>query len=376
MTPTEKCISGTIIILLIIADTLYSIADNRKTILVTGGGGYIGSHTVVELLNRNYSVVVIDNLSNCYARNPSEKPESLKRVEDLTGRGVVFYDVDIRNTAALEKLFQIHSIDAVIHFAALKSVSESVEKPADYYENNVAGTNNLLQVMKKHKVYCIIYSSSATVYGEPEFLPLTERHPTGQKLTNPYGRSKYFTEEILKDITATNSEWRVILLRYFNPVGAHPSGSIGEDPFDIPNNLMPYISQVAVGRRSKLNIFGSDYPTKDGTGVRDFIHISDLAVGHLRALKKIFSNKFKGWKVYNLGTGKGYSVLDMVKAFERASGRRINYEFTKRRPGDISAVYADASLAKRELNWKAEKGIDEMCEDTWNWQRRNPNGYR
>ncbi|XP_044749515.1 UDP-glucose 4-epimerase-like [Coccinella septempunctata] len=347
----------------------------KPTILVTGGGGYIGSHTIVELLNDSYSIVVLDNLSNCYAFNATEKPESLKRVEKLTNKNVVFNNIDIRDEKSLDKVFKTYKIGAVIHFAALKSVSESTRKPVEYYDNNVAGTNTLIQAMQNNKVKKLIYSSSATVYGNPQYLPLTENHPTGQNITNPYGRSKYFTEEILKDLSYADSQWKIILLRYFNPVGAHPSGLIGEDPTGIPNNLMPYLSQVAIGRRDHLKIFGSDYPTPDGTGVRDFIHIIDLASGHLRALKKLMDPEFRGCKAYNLGTGKGYSVLDLVKTFEKVSGRRINYQITDRRRGDLATVYADPNLAEKELKWRAERYIEQMCEDTWRWQMQNPNGY-
>lgn len=353
-----------------------SEAKQKATVLITGGGGYIGSHTIAEMLDDKYSVVVIDNLSNCYAFNDTEKPESLKRVEMLTKKKVIFHNTDIRDSSGLNKLFKSYKFAAVIHFAALKSVSESVRKPVEYYENNVAGTNSLIKAMKNNNVKKLIYSSSATVYGSPQYLPLTEKHPTGQNITNPYGKSKYFTEEILKDLSYSDNEWKIILLRYFNPVGAHPSGLIGEDPTDIPNNLMPYLSQVAIGRRNHLDVFGSDYPTPDGTGIRDFIHITDLAIGHLRALEKLTNPAFKGCRAYNLGTGKGYSVLELVKAFERVSGRRINYKLTERRKGDLAIVYADPKLAEKELNWIAKRYIDQMCEDTWRWQRQNPNGYQ
>ncbi|XP_045478708.1 UDP-glucose 4-epimerase-like [Harmonia axyridis] len=342
-------------------------------ILVTGGGGYVGSHTVVELLNANYAVVAIDNLSNCQVSNG--KPESLNRVEKLTGKKVVFYEVDIRNKDELDRIFKMHKISNVIHFAALKSVGESTQIPLSYYENNVGGSNNLFQVMHDNGVKSLVYSSSATVYGIPLALPLTETHPTGQGCTNPYGKTKYFVEEIGKDLCSAYPDWKVVSLRYFNPVGAHPSGIIGEDPSGIPNNLMPYISQVAIGRRDFLRVFGSDYDTKDGTGVRDYIHITDLAIGHLKALEKISSPSFKGFQAFNLGTGRGYSVLEVLKAFEKASGRKVAYKLVDRRPGDIATCYSDANLAKTELNWVAEKDIDEMCRDTWNWQNNNPNGF-
>ncbi|KAJ8962511.1 hypothetical protein NQ318_000901, partial [Aromia moschata] len=325
----------------------------NSTILVTGGAGYVGSHTVVELLNNNYTVIAIDNLVNCYA-NGNDKPESLKRVEKITGESVTFYNVDIRDREALNRIFKIHKIDSVIHFAALKAVGESVQIPLTYYQNNIAGSSTLFR---------------ATVYGNPQFLPITEEHPTGQGCTNPYGKTKYFVEEILKDVCASDPEWKVVLLRYFNPVGAHESGLIGEDPSGTPNNLMPYISQVAVGRREKLQVFGSDYPTSDGTGVRDYIHITDLAIGHLKALERMLQPNYKSWKAYNLGTGRGYSVLEMVKAFSDVSGKQIKYELVGRREGDIAACYADATLAKVELNWTATRDIKAMCKDTWNWQK-------
>ncbi|XP_018573907.1 UDP-glucose 4-epimerase isoform X2 [Anoplophora glabripennis] len=346
----------------------------NSTILVTGGGGYVGSHTVVELLKNNYTVIALDNMINCYSGN--EKPESLKRVEQITGETVTFYNVDIRDREALDKIFKTHKIDSVIHFAALKAVGESVKIPLTYYQNNVGGSATLLEVMAKNGVKSIVFSSSATVYGNPQFLPITEDHPTGQGCTNPYGKTKFFVEEIMKDVCTSDPEWKVILLRYFNPVGAHDSGMIGEDPSGIPNNLMPYISQVAVGRREKLQVFGGDYETPDGTGVRDYIHITDLAIGHLKALEKIFQCDFRSWKAYNLGTGRGYSVLEMVKAFSEASGKQIKYEITCRREGDISACYADASLAKKELNWTATRDVKDMCKDTWNWQNKNPKGFQ
>ncbi len=334
-------------------------------ILVTGGAGFIGSHTVVELQEAGYDVVVMDNLSNS-----SEK--SLERVQKITGKQVPFYKADILDREALEQIFSEQEIGAVIHFAGLKAVGESVEKPWEYYENNIAGTLTLVDVMRKHNVKNIIFSSSATVYGNPAFIPITEECPKGQ-CTNPYGWTKSMLEQILSDIQKADPEWNVILLRYFNPIGAHKSGTIGENPNGIPNNLMPYITQVAVGKRQELGVFGNDYNTHDGTGVRDYIHVVDLAQGHVKALKKIEENA--GLKIYNLGTGVGYSVLDVVKNFEDATGVKIPYSIKPRRAGDIDSCYADASLAKEELGWEAKYGIREMCEDSWRWQKNNPNGY-
>ncbi|XP_017781636.1 PREDICTED: UDP-glucose 4-epimerase isoform X1 [Nicrophorus vespilloides] len=347
----------------------------KGVMLVTGGAGYVGSHTIIQLLNNNYSVVAIDNLINCYAEK-NKKPESLRRVEEITNKKVIFYNVDIKDRAALEKVFKAHKFDCVIHFAALKAVGESVQIPLTYYQNNIAGSSTLFEVMRDNNVKNIVFSSSATVYGIPQFLPLTEEHPTGQGCTNPYGKTKYFVEEILKDVCTSDPEWKVILLRYFNPVGAHESGMIGEDPSGIPNNLMPYISQVAVGRREKLLIYGDDYDTPDGTGVRDYIHITDLAIGHVNALNKINESGFKGCRAYNLGTGKGYSVMDMVQAFSKVSGKDIKYEVVGRREGDVASSYADAQLARDELNWVATKGILDMCRDTWKWQVKNPKGFQ
>ncbi len=334
-------------------------------ILVTGGAGFIGSHTVVELQEAGYDVVVLDNLSNS-----SEK--SLERVEKITGKKVSFYKADILDREALEQIFAAEKIEAVIHFAGLKAVGESVAKPWEYYENNIAGTLTLVDVMRKHGVKNIIFSSSATVYGNPAFIPITEECPKGQ-CTNPYGWTKSMLEQILSDIQKADNEWNVILLRYFNPIGAHKSGTIGENPSGIPNNLMPYITQVAVGKREKLGVFGNDYDTHDGTGVRDYIHVVDLARGHVKALKKVEENA--GLRIYNLGTGVGYSVLDIVKNFEEATGVKIPYEIQARRPGDIATCYSDAAKAKEELGWVAEYGIREMCEDSWRWQKNNPNGY-
>ena len=333
-------------------------------ILVTGGAGYIGSHTVLLLQQAGYGVVVVDNLSNA-------SEESLRRVSEITGRSYTFYQADICDESALNDIFARHDIDSVIHFAGLKAVGESVEQPLRYYQNNVGGTVTLCQVMAKHDVKSIVFSSSATVYGDPASVPILESFPTSA--TNPYGRSKLMVEEILQDLHQSDSSWRISLLRYFNPVGAHSSGLIGEDPNGIPNNLMPFVSQVAVGKREKLAVFGGDYPTKDGTGVRDYIHVMDLAEGHLKAIEKL--EQGSGLHIHNLGTGNGYSVLDMVKAFEAASGKPVPYQIVERRPGDIAECYADPAKAKQELGWEAKLGIEEMCRDGWHWQSQNPNGY-
>ncbi|XP_011214481.1 UDP-glucose 4-epimerase [Bactrocera dorsalis] len=343
-------------------------------VLVTGGAGYIGSHTVLEMLNAGYNVICIDNLSNAYSSGSSKLPESLNRVQKLTGKTLIYYCIDITDRDQVRSVFQEHKIDMVAHFAALKAVGESCRIPLQYYHNNMTGTNVLLEAMADNNVFKFVYSSSATVYGEPKFLPVTEEHPTGN-CTSPYGKTKYFTEEILKDLCKSDKRWAVMSLRYFNPVGAHPSGCIGEDPNGEPNNLMPFIAQVAVGRRDVLKIYGSDFPTKDGTGVRDYIHIVDLAEGHLRALEKLRNVAETGFFAYNLGTGVGYSVLEMVHAFEEASNRKINYEITDRRSGDVATCFANASLAEASLGWKAKRGIIEMCADTWRWQSNNPNGY-
>ena len=334
-------------------------------ILVTGGAGYIGSHTVVELQNAGYDVVVLDNLSNA-----SEK--ALDRVSKITGKPVKFYKADILDRDALNDIFDKETIESCIHFAGLKAVGESVVKPWEYYENNIAGTLTLVDVMRKHNVKNIIFSSSATVYGDPAQIPITEECPKGQ-CTNPYGWTKSMLEQVLTDIQKADPEWNVMLLRYFNPIGAHKSGTIGENPNGIPNNLMPYITQVAVGKLKELGVFGNDYDTPDGTGVRDYIHVVDLAKGHVKALKKIGENP--GLAIYNLGTGKGYSVLDIVKNFEAATGVKIPYVIKLRRAGDIATCYCDASKAEKELGWKAENGIREMCEDSWRWQSNNPQGY-
>ena len=335
-------------------------------ILVTGGAGYIGSHTCLELLNQGHEVVVFDNLSN-------SSEESLRRVKKLTGKDIVFYKADMLDRDALEAIFEKEKIDAVIHFAGLKAVGESVAKPLEYYYNNITGTLVLCDVMRKHGVKKIIFSSSATVYGDPAFVPITEDCPNGQ-CTNPYCQTKSMLEQILTDIQKADPEWTVILLRYFNPVGAHESGMIGEDPAGIPNNLTPYITQVAVGKLKEVGVFGDDYDTPDGTGVRDYIHVMDLADGHVKALKKFEDTP--AVYIYNLGTGHGYSVLDMIHAFSRAVGKEIPYVIRPRRAGDIATCYADAAKAKEELGWEAKRGIDDMCADGWRWQSMNPNGYR
>ena len=335
-------------------------------ILVTGGTGYIGSHTVVELQNSGYDVVVCDNLSNS-----SEK--SLERIQMITGKPVKFYLADIRDRAAMNHIFDNESIDSVIHFAGLKAVGESVAKPWEYYDNNITGTLTLLDVMRQHDVKNIIFSSSATVYGDPAFVPITEECPKGQ-CTNPYGWTKSMLEQIITDIQKADPAWNVVLLRYFNPIGAHKSGLIGEDPNGIPNNLMPYVTQVAIGKRPELGVFGNDYDTHDGTGVRDYIHVVDLAVGHVKALIKI--EEKAGLKIYNLGTGNGYSVLDIVHNFESATGVHVPYSIQPRRPGDIATCYASADKAKEELGWVAENDIRDMCADSWKWQQMNPNGYK
>ena len=334
-------------------------------ILVTGGAGYIGSHTCVELLEAGYDVVIVDNLYNA-----SEK--AVDRIGQITGRTPVFYEADIRDYEKMTEIFAKEKPDTVIHFAGLKAVGESVRKPLEYYENNIAGTLNLCKVMRENGCKNIIFSSSATVYGDPAEIPITENCPKGQ-CTNPYGWTKSMLEQILSDLYKADHEWNVILLRYFNPIGAHPSGTMGENPNGIPNNLMPYITQVAVGKLKELGVFGNDYDTPDGTGVRDYIHVVDLAVGHVKALKKI--EEKAGLCIYNLGTGHGYSVLDIVKNFEEANDIKIPYVIKDRRPGDIATCYCDPSKAAKELGWKAQYGIKEMCADSWRWQKNNPNGY-
>ncbi|KGQ32385.1 UDP-glucose 4-epimerase [Gallibacterium genomosp. 2] len=335
-------------------------------VLVTGGAGYIGSHTVVELLNANREVVVLDNLSNASAK-------SLDRVKQITGKAVTFYQGDVLDRALLKRIFADHKIESVIHFAGLKAVGESVVKPIEYYRNNVEGSLTLLDEMRQAGVFNFVFSSSATVYGDPEIIPITEQCNVGGT-TNPYGTSKFMVERIIMDVVKAIPQFSMTILRYFNPVGAHESGLIGEDPNGIPNNLLPYISQVAIGKLQQLSVFGSDYPTHDGTGVRDYIHVVDLAVGHLKALNRHENDA--GLHIYNLGTGTGYSVLDMVHAFEKVNNIKIPYRLTDRRPGDIAVCYSDPSLALKELGWKTERDLEQMMRDTWNWQKNNPNGYK
>ena len=338
--------------------------DNMK-ILVTGGAGYIGSHTCVELLNAGYEVVILDNYYN-------SSPEVLSRIKELTGKDFDFCECDIRDRKGLDKVFAEHKIDAVIHFAGLKAVGESVVKPLEYYENNISGTVNLCMAMRDAGCKKIVFSSSATVYGMNNPSPLKETMQIGGT-TNPYGTTKYMIELILQDLYTSDNEWRIALLRYFNPIGAHESGRIGENPNGIPNNLMPYITQVAIGKLDHLSVYGDDYDTPDGTGVRDYIHVVDLALGHIKAVEKV--SETNGVNIYNLGTGVGYSVLDVVKAFEKASGTEVKYEIVPRRPGDLAVCYSDPSKAKEELGWTAERGLDKMCEDSWRWQKNNPKGY-
>ncbi|MDU2201881.1 MAG: UDP-glucose 4-epimerase GalE [Anaerococcus hydrogenalis] len=337
-----------------------------KNILITGGAGYIGSHIAVELLDKNYKVIVYDNLTN-------SSKISVQRVEEITGKNITFYEADILDEKKLSEVFKKEKIDVVIHCAALKSVGESVKKPLEYYHNNITGTLSLLKIMRKYSCKNIIFSSSATVYGDPESVPITEDFPKGI-CTNPYGWTKSMMEQIMTDLQKSDPEWKVVLLRYFNPIGAHKSGIIGEDPQGIPNNLLPYIAQVAVGKLDYLSVFGDDYDTVDGTGVRDYIHVVDLAKGHVLAVDKI--DKLKGVSIFNLATGKGYSVLEVLKAFEKACGKKISYKIVQRREGDIAKCFADASKAYKVLGWKAKKDIDKMCEDSWRWQSQNPNGYK
>jgi len=335
------------------------------TILVTGGAGYIGSHTIIELQKADHNVIVVDNLSN-------SSRESLNRVEKISGKSVKFYEYNILEKGKLQEIFKTNSIDMVIHFAAFKAVGESVSNPLKYYHNNIAGTVTLLEVMSEYNVKNIVFSSSATVYGDPVSVPIDESFALS--VTNPYGRTKLMMEEILEDVYAADNEWNIVILRYFNPVGAHKSGLIGEDPNGIPNNLMPYISQVAVGKLKELEVFGNDYETVDGTGVRDYIHVVDLAYGHVMALKKIRDSS--GLTIYNLGTGKGYSVLETLHAFETACGKKLKYKIVERRPGDIASCYARPDKAEQELGWKTVKNMEEMCEDSWRWQTKNPEGYK
>lgn len=336
-----------------------------KRILVTGGAGFIGSHTLIELHKAGYEFVVVDNLVN-------SNPEALRRVGELIGAEVPFVKADIRDCEALNKVFEQYKFDSCIHFAGLKAVGESVAKPLEYYENNMSGTFTLIDVMRQHGCKNIIFSSSATVYGDPAIIPITEECPKGH-CTNPYGQTKSMLEQVLMDVQKADPEWNVVLLRYFNPIGAHQSGRIGENPNGIPNNLMPYITQTAIGRRKELGVFGNDYDTHDGTGVRDYIHVVDLATAHVAALQAIEKNA--GLAIYNIGTGHGYSVLDVVNAFEKANGVKVPYSIKPRRPGDIATCYCDPSKAERELGWKAKYGIEDMCRDSWNWQSQNPNGF-
>lgn len=333
-------------------------------ILVTGGAGYIGSHTCVELLSAGYEVVIVDDFSN-------SKPEVLKRIREITGKDFAFYQLDVADKENMRKVFEENRPDAVIHFAGYKAVGESVAIPLKYYRNNLGSTFTLCELMEEFNVKKLVFSSSATVYGTPKTVPICENFPLST--TNPYGATKLMIEDILRDVAFADKEWSIALLRYFNPIGAHKSGRIGEDPNGIPNNLMPYISQVAVGKRECLSVFGNDYDTIDGTGVRDYIHVVDLALGHLKAVEKVLSSE--GIDAYNLGTGNGYSVLQMVKAFEEASGQKVNYKIAPRRSGDVAMCYADPAYALEKLGWKAERELHEMCEDTWRWQKNNPNGY-
>ena len=343
------------------------MSDSMSKILVTGGAGFIGSHTLIELYKAGHTAVVVDNLYN-------SDPEALKRVAELIGIDEIpFVKADIRDREALEEVFRQNTFEACIHFAGLKAVGESVAKPLEYYENNMNGTFVLLDVMRKHGCKNIIFSSSATVYGDPAIIPITEECPKGH-CTNPYGQTKSMLEQVMMDLQKADPEWNVVLLRYFNPIGAHPSGRIGENPNGIPNNLMPYITQVAIGRREQLNVFGNDYPTPDGTGVRDYIHVVDLANAHVAALQAI--TRKQGLAIYNIGTGHGYSVLDVVNAFVRVNGVPVPYQIQPRRAGDIATCYCDPAKAARELGWKAQFGLDEMCRDSWNWQKQNPHGYQ
>lgn len=334
-------------------------------ILVTGGAGYIGSHTDLELINAGFEVVVVDNLSNSC-------PEAIKRMEKLAGKPIRFYEADILNKEAMREVFQKEQIDAVIHFAGLKAVGESCRLPLQYFRNNLSGTITLLEVMQEFGVKKLVFSSSATVYGDPATVPVTEDFPLSA--TNPYGRTKLIIEDMLRDLHQSDPTWNIAILRYFNPIGAHESGEIGEDPNGIPNNLVPYVAKVAAGVLEKINVFGNDYETPDGTGIRDYIHVVDLAIGHIRAIEKLKENP--GLVTYNLGTGVGYSVFDVIHNYEKACNKKLPYVITERRPGDIAVTYADASKAYRELGWKAERGIDKMCEDSYRWQSKNPKGYR
>ncbi|KAB0804819.1 hypothetical protein PPYR_01789 [Photinus pyralis] len=345
-----------------------------ETVFVTGGAGYIGSHTIVELLNANYEVIVIDNFVNS-VDEPNGESAALRRVEKITGKTVTFYKCDLLDRTALFDIFEKHKIDCVIHFAAIKAVGESMEYPLLYYKNNLIGMLNLLEVMERHECYQLVFSSSCTIYGEPKQLPITEDHEIGGNITNVYGKTKYFIEEMLADISHSNKKWNIICLRYFNPVGAHPSGEIGEDPTKAFSNIMPYIAQVAIGHKPILTIFGGDYNTSDGTGVRDYIHVMDLATGHVAALRKL-CREHQHLKAYNLGTGRGVTVLELVKTFEKVTGAAVPFRIMEKREGDITAMFANADLADQELEWKAKHTLEEMCIDFWRWQTKNPYGYR
>ncbi|XP_040582983.1 UDP-glucose 4-epimerase isoform X2 [Lepeophtheirus salmonis] len=359
--------------------TQVKMSGKGKTVLVTGAGGYVGSHCVLELLIQDYNIVAVDNFVNCVQEHNSY-PESLCRVEEITGKTLSFHEADLTDKATLVPLFEKYNIDCVVHFAALKAVGESCRLPLMYYSNNVTGSANLMDLMMEYGVKKIVFSSSATVYGDPQYLPVDEMHPVGA-CTNPYGKTKYFMEEIMKDVCNANKDWGTMILRYFNPVGAHPSGKIGEDPQGIPNNLLPFVAQViflkmvAVGRRDKLTVYGNDYDTEDGTGVRDYIHIMDLAKGHALAINELLKPEQQGVSIYNLGTGKGSSVLQVIEAFEKASGKKIPFEFAARRPGDVSSCYAKCELAKENLNFKSNYSLLDMCKDMWTWQSQNPSGY-
>eukprot|EP00096_Caligus_rogercresseyi_P008320 TRINITY_DN2695_c0_g1_i1.p1 TRINITY_DN2695_c0_g1~~TRINITY_DN2695_c0_g1_i1.p1 ORF type:complete len:364 (+),score=71.91 TRINITY_DN2695_c0_g1_i1:476-1567(+) len=344
-----------------------------KTVLVTGAGGYVGSHCVLELLLEGYNIVAVDNFVNC-VQEGTVFPESLERVQKITGKSIAFHKADLTDKTTLIPIFKKYSIDCVIHFAALKAVGESCRLPLMYYSNNVTGSANLMDLMMDYGVKKIVFSSSATVYGDPQYLPVDESHPVGA-CTNPYGKTKYFMEEIIKDVCRANEDWGTMILRYFNPVGAHPSGKIGEDPQGIPNNLLPFVAQVAVGRRDKLTVYGKDYDTLDGTGVRDYIHIMDLAKGHALAVNELLKPDNCGVHIYNLGTGKGSTVLEVIEAFEKASGCKIPHEFAERRPGDVSSCYAKCDLAEEKLNFVSRFSLYDMCKDMWTWQSQNPNGY-
>ncbi|XP_022170981.1 UDP-glucose 4-epimerase-like [Myzus persicae] len=350
-------------------------STKSKCVLLTGGAGYVGSHTIIPLIESGYEVVVLDNLSNACKGNEGENPVPISQVEKLVGKPVTFYNVDLLDYDSLSKVFDKHNFCCVIHFAGLKAVGESCIIPLTYYRVNVSGSINLFQVMKEHNVKKLVFSSSSTVYGEPQFLPITESHPVGQNLLNGYAKSKYYIEGIIQDLCNSDKEWFVIILRYFNPVGAHPSGTLGEDPTGIPNNLMPYVAQVAVGNRPCINVFGNDYNTVDGTGVRDYLHIMDLAEGHVSALHKLQNANENGAIAINLGTGNGYSVLQVIDMFSQVSGQKVKYEIVDRRSGDCASSYCDASFAKSYLGWEAKRTLKEMCEDTWRWQSSYPQGF-